>query len=246
MFKNILLTPFLYFFCRICMYFFAKKKYYSYFCTKLRYMSNTRAELIEVARQLFASKGYDNTTMNEIAEASHKGRRTLYTYFRSKSEVFMAVVNQETSRIIEHIEDIQTLDIPADQKLKRYILCRLDQVKETVVRNGSLRAAFFRDVVQLEHARRRLDVRELTILRSILQQGIEEGTFDIDNASVVAVTIHYALRGLDLPNIRGQFTALGVPTERLRKSIFDMVFYGIVRQPMIRRSRVPNDEKNNI
>lgn len=199
--------------------------------------SNTRSELIEVARQLFANKGYDNTTMNEIATLSGKGRRTLYTYFSSKAEVFMAVVNQETTRIIDHIEEIAALEIPADQKLKRYVLCRLDQVKETVVRNGSLKAAFFRDVVQLEHARRRLDVRELSILRSILQQGIDEGTFDIDNSSVVAVTIHYALRGLDLPNIRGQFTALGVPTERLRKSIFDMIFYGIVRQPVVRRYR---------
>jgi len=197
-------------------------------------MSNTRAELIEVARQLFASKGFDNTTMNEIALTSGKGRRTLYTYFKSKSDIFMAVIDQETMRIIEHIEDILALQMPADEKLKRYILCRLDQVKETVVRNGTLKAAFFRDVLKLEHARRRLDVRELSILRSILQQGIDEGTFDIDNASVVAVTIHYALRGLDLPNIRGQFTALGVPTARLRKSVFDMIFYGIIRQPVHR------------
>lgn len=196
-------------------------------------MSNTRAELIEAARQLFASQGFDNTTMNEIAELSGKGRRTLYTYFKSKADVFMAVVDQETNRIIEHIEEILNLQISADEKLKRYILCRLEQVKETVVRNGSLKAAFFRDVIKLEHARRRLDVRELTILRSILQQGIDEGTFDIENASVVAVTIHYALRGLDLPNIRGQFTALGVPTNRLRQSVFNMIFYGIIRQPVM-------------
>ncbi len=190
---------------------------------------NTRSELIEVARQLFATKGFDNTTMNEIATKSGKGRRTLYTYFKSKSEIFLSVVDSEMSHIIEAIEEIPPLEIPADAKLKRYILCRLDQVRNTVIRNGSLKADFFRDVVQLEHARRRLDVRELSILRSILQQGIEEGTFDIDNASVVAVTIHYALRGLDLPNIRGQFTALGVPTARLRECIFKMVFYGIVR-----------------
>lgn len=196
-------------------------------------MSNTRAELIEAARQLFANKGFDNTTMNEIAELSGKGRRTLYTYFKSKAEIFMAVVDQETNRIIEHIEEILDLEMTADQKLKRYILCRLEQVKETVVRNGSLRAAFFRDVIKLEHARRRLDVRELSILRSILQQGIDEGTFDIDNASVVAVTIHYALRGLDLPNIRGQFTALGVPTDRLRQSVFNMIFYGIMSQTIV-------------
>ncbi|MDD6786636.1 MAG: TetR/AcrR family transcriptional regulator [Bacteroidales bacterium] len=191
--------------------------------------NNTRSELIEVARQLFATQGFDNTTMNEIAAKSGKGRRTLYTYFKSKSEVFMAVVETETNRIIEHIEDILPLNIPADEKLKRYILSRLDQVKDTVVRNGSLKAEFFRDVIKLEHARRRLDVRELAILRAILQQGIDEGTFEVDNASVVAVTIHYALRGLDLPNIKGQFTALGVPTIRVRETIFKMIFYGIIR-----------------
>ena len=185
--------------------------------------NNTRSELIEVARQLFATQGFDNTTMNEIAAKSGKGRRTLYTYFKSKSEVFMAVVETETNRIIEHIEDILPLNIPADEKLKRYILSR------TVVRNGSLKAEFFRDVIKLEHARRRLDVRELAILRAILQQGIDEGTFEVDNASVVAVTIHYALRGLDLPNIKGQFTALGVPTIRVRETIFKMIFYGIIR-----------------
>lgn len=206
-------------------------------------MSNTRADLIEAARQLFASKGFDSTTMNEIAELSGKGRRTLYTYFKSKSDVFMAVVDQETSFIIDHIEEILNLQISADEKLKRYILCRLETVKETVVRNGSLKAAFFRDVIKLEHARRRLDVRELTILRSILQQGIDEGTFDIDNASVVAVTIHYALRGLDLPNIRGQFTALGVPTNRLRQSVFNMIFYGIMAQPMMNHRGYNNSEE---
>ena len=191
--------------------------------------SNTRSDRIEVARQMFATKGFDNTTMNEIAAQSGKGRRTLYTYFKSKSDIFMAVIDSEMNRLVEAIEEILPMRLPADEKLKRYILCRLDQVKDTVIRNGSLKADFFRDVIQLEHARRRLDVRELTILRSILQQGIDEGTFEIDNASVVAVTIHYALRGLDLPNIRGQFTALGVPTIRVRESIFKMIFYGIVR-----------------
>lgn len=193
-------------------------------------MSNkTREELIEIARQLFAAKGIEGTTMNEIAEVSGKGRRTLYNYFKSKSGIFVAVMNSEINRIIEAIEDIPNIDKPADEKLKRYILCRMDQVKTTVIRNGSLKAEFFRDVMQLEHARRRLDVRELTILRSILQQGIDEGTFNIENASVVAVTIHYALRGLDLPNIRGQFTGLGVPTAHLRKSMFDLIFRGILK-----------------
>ena len=45
-------------------------------------VSKTRDMLVDVARQLFARMGVDNTTMNDIAQASKKGRRTLYTYVR--------------------------------------------------------------------------------------------------------------------------------------------------------------------
>ena len=55
----------------------------------------TKAMLVDVARQLFAKKGVDATTMNDIAMASKKGRRTLYTYFKSKEQIYMAVVESE-------------------------------------------------------------------------------------------------------------------------------------------------------
>ena len=45
-------------------------------------VSKTRERLIEVARQLFLRNGVENTTMAQIADASEKGRRTIYTYFR--------------------------------------------------------------------------------------------------------------------------------------------------------------------
>ena len=46
--------------------------------------TKTRQKLLEVARSLFAQQGLEATTMNDIAAASGKGRRTLYTYFRNK------------------------------------------------------------------------------------------------------------------------------------------------------------------
>ena len=53
-------------------------------------ISKTKDKLIDVARKLFAQKGVENTTMNDIAIASGFGRRTLYTYFDSKEEIFMS------------------------------------------------------------------------------------------------------------------------------------------------------------
>jgi AcrR family transcriptional regulator len=58
-------------------------------------ISKTRQMLVDVARQLFAKSGKNNVTMNDIATASQKGRRTLYTYFKNKNDIYLAVIDRE-------------------------------------------------------------------------------------------------------------------------------------------------------
>ena len=48
-------------------------------------VSKTRDMLVDVARQLFARMGVDNTTMNDIAQASRKGRRTLIRTLKART-----------------------------------------------------------------------------------------------------------------------------------------------------------------
>ena len=69
-------------------------------------VSKTRAKLVDVARQLFAKNGVDDTTMNDIAVASKKGRRTLYTYFKSKEDIYMAVVESELEMLSGAMEKV--------------------------------------------------------------------------------------------------------------------------------------------
>ncbi|MDR4036994.1 MAG: TetR/AcrR family transcriptional regulator, partial [Parabacteroides sp.] len=79
-------------------------------------VSKTRDMLVDVARQLFARMGVDNTTMNDIAQASRKGRRTLYTYFKSKNEIYLAVVESELDQLHKMLVDVASKDLPADEK----------------------------------------------------------------------------------------------------------------------------------
>ena len=106
-------------------------------------VSKTRDMLIDVARQLFARIGVDDTTMNDIAMASKKGRRTLYTYFKNKNEIYQAVVETELNRLYKMLQDVAVKDLPADEKLITFIYTRLDAIKAIVLRNGTLRANFF-------------------------------------------------------------------------------------------------------
>ena len=68
-------------------------------------LSKTRQKLVDVARQLFAKQGFDDTTMNDIAQASGKGRRTLYTYFKNKEEIYYAVIEAEMERLTDSMKD---------------------------------------------------------------------------------------------------------------------------------------------
>lgn len=105
-------------------------------------VSKTRAKLVDVARQLFAKKGVDDTTMNDIAVASKKGRRTLYTYFKSKEDIYMAVVESELEMLSDAMEQVAKKDITPDEKILKLIETHLDSIKMVVYRNGTLRAGF--------------------------------------------------------------------------------------------------------
>ena len=158
----------------------------------------TRAKLVDVARQLFAKKGVEATTMNDIAVASKKGRRTLYTYFKSKDQIYMAVVESELKMLSAD------KNISPDDKLLELIYTRLDAVKEVVYRNGTLRAYFFRDIWRVEAMRKYFDNNEIKLFREVLREGKEQGLFDIDNVEITADILHYCIKGIEVPYIRGQ------------------------------------------
>ena len=80
-------------------------------------ISKTRQMFVDVARQIFAKKGIANTTMNDIAEASGKGRRTLYTYFKSKDDVYYAVIEAELERLSDKLDEVASKRIPPHDKI---------------------------------------------------------------------------------------------------------------------------------
>ncbi len=190
-------------------------------------ISRTRELLVDVARQLFARIGVENTTMNDIAVASKKGRRTLYTYFKSKNEVYLAVVESELQQLIKTLEDVANKNLTPDEKLTRFIFTRLEAVKETVYRNGTLRADFFRDIWRVEMVRKQFDQKEIALIRRILQDGIDQDVFDIQDVESMVLVLHYSLKGLDVPYIRGVFNELGVERTHLREEIVNLLFKGL-------------------
>ncbi|MDR2534130.1 MAG: TetR/AcrR family transcriptional regulator [Tannerellaceae bacterium] len=190
-------------------------------------VSKTREMLVDVARQLFARMGVDKTTMNDIAQAARKGRRTIYTYFKSKNEIYHAVIETEMGKLYKTLADASSTQLPADQKLIAFIYARLDAVKAVVFRNGTLKANFFRDICRVEKARKDFDAKEIELIKLILSDGVREGLFRMPDVEMTANVLHFALKGLEVPYIRGLMGDTLLQRIQRRDNVVNLIFNGI-------------------
>ena len=179
---------------------------------------------------MFAHKGVENTTMNDIASASEKGRRTIYTYFKSKRDIYNAVVKNESELIVERLSNIPAQSLSPEEKLMNFIFVRFDAIKELVTRNGSLRAGFFRDVRKVERARRGTLNQECSILMEILSEGVDKGVFSIKHIDKTAKVMLLCLQGMDVPYVRDSFAEMDIEKNKLREYIHDFILNGIARR----------------
>lgn len=192
----------------------------------------TRQKLVDIARQLFAKKGIEGTTMNDIAVASGKGRRTLYTYFKSKEDVYYAVIESELGRLSDKLDEVAAKKTSPQDKIIELIYTHLSMIKETVVRNGNLRAEFFRNIWMVEKVRKKFDEDEIELFRKVYADGKAEGEFDIDNIDLVADITHYCIKGLEVPYIYGRL-GHGM-TEEMSRPLVAKVVYGALGKRLIK------------
>jgi len=71
-----------------------------------------RSLLAQTALELFAAKGYDDTTVEEVAAAAGVSRRTLFNYFRNKEDLALSGLSEQGELIAERLAER-----PADEDL---------------------------------------------------------------------------------------------------------------------------------
>jgi AcrR family transcriptional regulator len=191
-------------------------------------ISKTRNLLVDTARKLFAKNGLDGTTMNDIAIYSGKGRRTLYTYFSRKEDVYEAVIESELERLSEKLDEVAAMKIRPQEKIIELIYTHLNQIRESVVRNGNLRAEFFRNIWMVEKCRKKFDADEIALFRKVYADGKADGEFDIEDTELVADITHYCIKGLEVPYIKG---SIGKNlTDVSSRPLVAKVVYGALRK----------------
>jgi len=187
-----------------------------------------RARIVQVARKIFTRYGFKKATMEEIASATRKGKSSIYYYFSSKEDIFRAVVEKEAQELKEDLDRTLHIDASPIDKLKAYILFRLHHVRTVENFYAALNEEYLSHMDFILEIRRQFDQEELEVVRTILEEGMIDGTFQINSSEIGAIAISTMMKGLELPLLlsdehkrdRGE----------LLEDLIRVLFYGIIKR----------------
>ncbi len=160
-------------------------------------LKNSKEAILNQALGIFSRLGFHKTTMADIASASNRGRRTIYTYFKSKEEVYEAVVERELDKVLDVIRlKLEEVEF-ADSKLEVYLETRLKSIIELTKFHEALRIAYSYNYKHVESIRQKLDIEGNTILKSILELGVQQNILIADDVDIVVETLSIIIRGIE-------------------------------------------------
>ena len=157
-----------------------------------------REEAIQAAQKLFQQYGFQKTTMEDIARAMGRGKSTLYCYYKSKDELFDAVVVSEMEEVFRKTQEAVEDFVSAEEKLRSYLSVFFKEMKGRINLYRIVRGELANDSLSIEKKlAEKFNTKEVSSVHKILQLGIEQKEFNPEfkeDIELLAYTIVSALR----------------------------------------------------
>ena len=197
-------------------------------------MSKTKNKIINVAKNLFKEISVYKATMSDIASAAKMSRRTLYTHFKSKDELYKYIVEDEVNSINEKLQKAADSPLPPDRRLKLYILQHFGVIDSLVRSNRYIRYDFLFNNIRVEHLRQDIDRKEIKLLTGIVREGKEKGIFRVSDPRIFSQNLLLMFKSLE------QAFILANRKDKNSRTILeyiDLMFYGIINRQNSPRSQ---------
>jgi len=188
----------------------------------------TRIKIIQTAQKLFQSDGLQGVTMEDVAAAAGKAKSSLYYYYKSKEEIWDAVMDIEIGEIVSDIANAVDHALTIEQKIHAFCGTMLKSLRkkralyniaygtnEAVKRNKSTGSI-----------RRRFVKQENVLFKEILAEGIEKGVLKPMKLKEQEILVFVLLSGL-----KGLEKEIGLEKdydlEPAIKALSHMIIYGL-------------------
>jgi len=166
--------------------------------------------------------------MEEIARAANMGKSSIYYYYKGKEDIFEAVVVKEAQELKRQlIRVISSGNTPID-RLKDYIMFRLYHVKTVSNFYAVLNEDDFGQMKFVKRVREKFEEEEFKMVRDVLEKGMSDGAFVINNAEIGAMAFTTMLKGLEIPLFLNKYARS--EKEKLLDDLVRVIFYGIIKR----------------
>ena len=158
----------------------------------------------DAAAGVFERLGFDKTTVNDIADAVHKAKSSIYYYFTSKEEIFLDIVKAESKWIINEISQAVDKESNPASKLRAYLLSRIMLLAEVPNLRSVLADGYLRRSRLLEDLRANYNRVVRDLLASILTEGRRAGLLSFVSVELATMSILTVVKGLEVPILFGE------------------------------------------
>ena len=159
-----------------------------------------KESILDGALKVFKAHGIEKTTMDEIALKSGFGKATLYYYFASKDEVFIAIMEDGWKQLWEGIESRIVEELSPRKKFMRIIKKMASIVKDNRILYGFLFTAPNHIHDESKQIWKTYQERLYAILKSIIEEGIKKKEFINIDPGMLMKAIGGLFHGLLIEN----------------------------------------------
>ena len=137
-----------------------------------------KQELLQIAYRMFISRGYENTSVDEIIAEADIAKGTYYYYFETKEQMLEEVIGMMIDQEMETASRILQAEIPVPQKIIG-IISSLRPTQEERPIEGALMQP--ENIVMHEKIRKKIVEMAVPLLSKVVEEGIGQGIFACDN-----------------------------------------------------------------
>lgn len=137
-----------------------------------------KLELVQIAYRMFLTKGYENTSVDEIIDEAGIAKGTFYYYFESKELLLEEVINMMISKEAEAAIAVLKSDLPVPVKITGIIMSLQPEKEEFVIEEALLSPE---NALMHKKTKQKLYDVAIPILSEVVEEGISQGIFNCTN-----------------------------------------------------------------
>jgi TetR/AcrR family transcriptional regulator, cholesterol catabolism regulator len=148
-----------------------------------------RTRILGAAVELFYENGYENTTLDAVAERLGVTKPFIYAHFSSKAELLADISSRAITLSLEAIDSVMPMKLSATEKLRvlgeRFVTAVLSAQMDMAIFSREEKNLLKADFDRINDMRRDFD-RKLT---QLLRDGVKAGEFKVDDPHMAALAM---------------------------------------------------------